>query len=799
MTTASRRQTLLLLVHLAAGSAVLAAQQTLPLRQSTLDRSARDPGFKIELDSTFDARWLGGGATLPRWDVEGRWIYFQFALDPKPIVAGTLDDPWWRVSRDGRRTEPVERKDALLIPSRVAYTRDGTRGAYFNRGELRYWKRGMPARLLLQRADAVTPAWSPDEREIRFMSGGDLWALDPEAGVAGGGSLRQLTRSFVQPEPPRQNKVADALRRQQEDLFDFVKRQKADRDTADARRRRDAVPMPIVIPRRKDDTVNDLEIPVGGKYASFMLAPRVENPQTSYSDYVNDSGFVFTRTSRPKVGQTLAQVRLGIVKADPFAVPESVKVVWADTAGFGKPVSVMQSAWNRQGTRLVADFLSHDYKDRWIVLIDPETGKQQKVLEHLHDDAWLVHYWTAMPTPVIWMPDGETVAYTSEASGWHHLWAVTTAGEHRQLTSGEWEVRGVNLSRNESHWLLETSQEHPNERHLYTMALLGGPLTRIDIVGEGEVQPVLSPDEGVLAARIANPTELADIYLQPIDETGARPIRVTQGGTDAFFRIPWPKSEFVRFEDDRGKPVYARVYVPEKQHPNRPAVLEIHGAGYAQGVHKTFAGSGAHGGALNSAYLTQLGVTYMVLDYRASAGYGHDMRTAIYRSMGDRDVASAVAAVPFLARSYNVDPSHVGLFGCSYGGFFTLMALFRHPGVFQAGAAQCSVTDWAHYNHPYTARILNGTPVTDSSAFKASSPIYYAGGLKDRLLLQHGLIDGNVEYQDAVRLVQRLMELGKDFEFVTYPVDQHGWQSRWAKRDSQHRVIKLWEETVLKN
>ena len=118
---------------------------------------------------------------------------------------------------------------------------------------------------------------------------------------------------------------------------------------------------------------------------------------------------------------------------------------------------------------------------------------------------------------------------------------------------------------------------------------------------------------------------------------------------------------------------------------------------------------------------TDLGVTYMVLDYRASAGYGRDTRTAVYRSMGDRDVASAVAAVPFLKEKYNVSPDRVGLYGCSYGGFFTLMALFKHPGVFKGGVAQCSVTDWAHYNHWYTARILNGAPASDSAASRASS------------------------------------------------------------------------------
>lgn len=789
--TQMRTQTLLLTSAVLLTTAV-EAQQTLPLQQSRLDQAARDATYRIELDSTIDARWLGGGATVPRWDVEGRWLYFQFALDPKPVVAGQADDQWWRVSRDGKKVEPVERKDALLIPANVSYTRDGSRAVFFSRGELKYWKRGGAAKVLLIRSDGVNPRWSPDEATVWFLTAGDLWAVEPESGT-----LRQLTRAFTMPDSARAAPVVTALRRQQEDLFDFVKRQKADRDTALARQLRDAVPQPTVIPRRRDDTISQLDISASGTYASFMVSPRVETTQTFYGDYVNDSGHVYQRSSRPKVGAAQPRVRLGIVKADPFAVADSVRPVFADTAGFGKPVSVMQAAWNRQGTRLAVDFLSHDYKDRWIVLVDPATGKHQKILEHLRDDAWLVHYWTAMPTPVTWLPDGATLAYTSEHSGWHHLWTVDTAGVKRQLTSGDWEVRAVSLSRDQGHFWLETSMDHPSERHLYSMALSGGPLTRIDRLGEGEVTAVLSPDETVLAARMTSPTELADLFLHPVGGT-PRTIRVTRSGTDAFYRIPWPRSEFVSFNDDQGKPVWARVYRPTGEHPNRPAVLEIHGAGYAQGVHKAFAGSGAHGGSLNAAYLAQRGVTYVVLDYRASAGYGRDTRVAIYRDMGNRDIASAVAAIPFLASRYNVNPKRVGLFGCSYGGFFTLMALFKYPGTFAAGAAQCSVTDWAHYNHPYTARILNGTQATDSAAYKTSSPIYHAAGLTDRLLLQHGLIDGNVEYQDAVRLVQRMMELGKDFEFVTYPVDQHGWQTRWARRDSQRRVVKLWEETILK-
>src|ERR1044071_800706 len=123
--TIRRRAALLVLFAVAVPLATAQSQQTLPLRQSKLDASAADPRFSIPLDSTADGRWIGGGAALPRWDIEGKWAYFQYALDPKPVVAGRPDDPWWRISRDGTRIESVQPSDALAVPGQVQYTRDG--------------------------------------------------------------------------------------------------------------------------------------------------------------------------------------------------------------------------------------------------------------------------------------------------------------------------------------------------------------------------------------------------------------------------------------------------------------------------------------------------------------------------------------------------------------------------------------------------------------------------------------------------------------------------------------------------
>ncbi len=794
-----RSAAVLLLVALAPPAGAQAP--TLPLRQSALDASARDPNFRLPLDSTVNGRWLGGGVTAPRWDAEGAWAYFQYSLDPQPITVGNAaDDPWWRISRDGRRVERVERAAALAVPLNMQHTRDARRAVWFHRGELRYWKRGTAgSRLLLARATPISPAWTADEREVRWTENNDVWAIDPETGT-----IRQLTRSYQQRDTARADRARAELVREQLDIFDFVKKQKTDRDSLFRRGVTDRAPAPVTIPFKEGETISWLEVPANGKYATYLITPRVQPTQVTFSDYVNDSGYVVTRTSRAKVGEPVAVRRAMIVAADPLATPDSVKAiaVEADTGKFGgKRVTAVRSLWNDQGTRFVVEFQSLDHKDRWIVLVDPATGKHERVLHWIHDDAWFGGAGQAQGwLGASWfefLPDGETLAYTSEQTGWAHLFLVDMAGTSRQLTAGDWEIRSITRSTDGTKWWIGAGVEHPNEQHLYELPLRGGTLARVDGLGEGEINPTPSPDGQVLAFRWANPRELTDLYVQPL-RTGAAATRVTRSGTDVFYRTPWPESEFISFPDANGKPVFARVYKPLVTHANHPAVLEIHGAGYAQGVHKSFAGSGAHGGAQTAQYLAARGVTYVVLDYRGSSGYGRDMRTDIYRSMGDKDVGSAVAAIPVLQQRYGVNPGKVGLFGCSYGGFFTLMALFRHPGVFQGGVAQCSVTDWAHYNHGYTARILNGSPAEDTAAYRASSPIYFAEGLRDRLQLQHGLVDNNVQYQDAVRLVQRMMELGKDFDFVTYPIDAHGWQSRWARIDSQRRMMALWDQVLLR-
>ena len=191
--------------------------------------------------------------------------------------------------------------------------------------------------------------------------------------------------------------------------------------------------------------------------------------------------------------------------------------------------------------------------------------------------------------------------------------------------------------------------------------------------------------------------------------------------------------------------------------------------------------------------LVDYGYTVLDIDYRGSAGYGRDWRTAIYRYMGGKDLSDQVDGAKLLVEKFNVDPKRIGIYGGSYGGFITLMAMFTEPGVFAAGASLRPVTDWAHYNHPYTSNILN-IPQADSLAYVRSSPIYHAEGLEGALLMCHGMIDTNVHFQDVVRLSQRLIELGKEnWEVAIYPLEGHGFREPSSWTDEYRRIFKLFE------
>jgi dipeptidyl aminopeptidase/acylaminoacyl peptidase len=278
--------------------------------------------------------------------------------------------------------------------------------------------------------------------------------------------------------------------------------------------------------------------------------------------------------------------------------------------------------------------------------------------------------------------------------------------------------------------------------------------------------------------------------------TGELRSPATISTTEIYRNYAWIVPREVSFKASDGAPVRAHLFEPSAfgAKPNGAGVIFIHGAGYMQNVVDSW-GFYYREYMFNN-FLASRGYTVLNVDYRGSAGYGQECRTAIHGHMGGRDLGDIVDASRYLVKKHGVGRGQVGVYGGSYGGFLTLMAMFKHAADIRAGAALRSVTDWAHYNHWYTSRIL-GIPAENPEAYRRSSPIYFAQDLEGDLLMLHGLRDSNVLAQDILRLSQRLIELGKEnWELALHPAEGHAYRRASSWTDQMTRTFKLFERVL---
>ena len=294
--------------------------------------------------------------------------------------------------------------------------------------------------------------------------------------------------------------------------------------------------------------------------------------------------------------------------------------------------------------------------------------------------------------------------------------------------------------------------------------------------------------QAILQADLKNPF---DLYVD-----GSR---ITKSPLPEFYQIPWAESRFVLYPSAKDKrPVAARLLLPPGYHPDdpaakpRPAIVYIHGSGYATSVLKQW-GSYQELRFVFNNYLAHQGYPVLEMDYRGSTNYGREWRSGVYLDMGGPDLEDVLGGVEYLRGLKNIDMNRVGIWGWSYGGFMTAMSLFRAPTVFQAGAAFSGVYDWANYNASYTDQRLT-TPAENPEAYERSSPIHFSQQLQNHLLLIHGMADNNVLFQDAVQLSEKLVSEGKPFDEIFYPEENHGYVRDETLKDAFGRTAAFFDK-----
>lgn len=779
--------------RLALVAVLLSASASAQRLTLTTDLIAQDP-----------KTWIGPWPSAPYWTVAGDSLYFEW--NPQGALPG---DSLYRAPAEGGDPERVPAHVRRALPPRFGgwHAEAGAYDAGFGR---RVFERDGDLYLYHLDADRTERLTRTADRETapRFLRDGSLVYRQGDALYRlGEGAVEQLAdlRSGEAPTDAEPSEQAAYLRDQQRRLFDVLRERvvrdslrEAARERAEAAR---GLPSPYYV---GDQSVGQLQVDPTGRFVTFTLTTDDEADQTLLVDYVTTSGVAEEIEARPKVGAPRTGAALyvhDLARDTTYEVDLSALPGAFDPADYARERGATADSvrqflpagprWSPDGRFAVVDVRTVDNKDRWIARLDAEAGTVTS-LDRQRDEAWIAGpgiAWWGGASDGGWIPGTDRYWFQSERTGWSHLYAVDVAtGTTEALTSGAFEVEGPVLTRDGQDWVFQSSEGDLGQRHVYRMPVGGGPRERLT-EGVGRWDFALSPDGGRLALLHSTASRPPEVYVQRLGEAAER---VTTSPTEAWLAYPWRDAEIVGIPASDGERVPARIYRPTT--PNGAAVLFVHGAGYLQNAHRWWSDYFREYQFHN--LLADLGYVVLDLDYRASAGYGRDWRTAVYRHMGGRDLQDYVDASRYVGTEFGVDPERVAIYGGSYGGFLTLMALFTEADHFGGGAALRSVTDWAHYNDTYTRNILN-TPVQDPEAYRRSSPIEVASGLEDPLLMTHGLVDDNVQPQDIFRLTQRLIELGKrDWELAIAPVEPHGYVEATSWADLLHRILGLVEHSV---
>lgn len=749
--------------------------------------------------------WIGVSPSNLRWSLDSKTLYFQWQQE------NDTTKEWYAVApgKTNLRKASIDEQKKMQV-SNLSYTQNKQWAVFERQGDIYLWDfRKKKERQITDTPERESyPRFIKKDTEIAFQRGENLYSLSLKEG-----KISQLSHATRESEP-KETKLDEQRQwlKDQQEIFDVLRdiseQKEIQKEQRDKLKTKEASKLRLV----ENESLWSISIDENAEHLFYLVQESAGNPgYTEVPNYVTESGYVEELRSRPKVGSDAGKAKLyhqnlltdsissfdtsilpGIQDLPDYLADYPEKKEALEKEPKNRSVSYSGLTWNTDGTKMVFAVYSIDNKDRWIVLFDAEKNTYT-VADRQRDEAWIAGPGVSRYANVLGWVDTNTLYYQSEKTGYSHLYIYDANSKQTSvLTSGNFEVQSVELAADKKNFYITANKDHPGITHFYKLQISNKQLTQLTHEKGGN-RVTLSPDENWMALLHSTSNQPWELYTQKTSAK-AKPVKLTKSTTAAFDSYNWREPDMVTFTNRVGKTIHARVYEPEIQHASKPAVVFVHGAGYLQNVHYWW--SQYFREYMFHNLLTDLGYTVIDIDYTASSGYGRDIRTGIYRHMGGTDLTDQVDGVKYLVENYDVNPDNVGIYGGSYGGFISLMALFTEQETFKAGAGLRSVTDWAHYNHGYTSNILN-QPYDDPIAYEKSSPINFADGLEGHLLMCHGIIDVNVQFQDIIRLSQRLIELQKDnWELAVYPLEDHGFVHATSWIDEYKRILKLFEDTL---
>ncbi|MGH8378755.1 MAG: prolyl oligopeptidase family serine peptidase [Gammaproteobacteria bacterium] len=777
--------------------------------------------------------WIGNLPERAYWGYDNHHIYYWQKRNDSPLrdlyAAAINTDAVHKVSDKELGSVSAPGDDFNPAHTLKVFVRD-------NNVFVRTLSSGALRQLTRDTTPKSDAAFMADGEQVQWHEGNDIYVYGLRNGLTALAADIHIMDDPAKAKPPQ-----NYLQAEQPRLFDFLSRQQSnetatqEQQAAQTSADRMRVPAPWYLGNKI--SIRGSSLSPDGHWLVLVTIPKDYNKGEPgmMPNYITESGYAEILKRHTYVGLNppppqsvlvldlkthtsfpLDLSQLPGIKDDPLAALRKSAVDWDVKHGIPqktaeesvkapaiRPVSVWGLAWSDNGKHLALLLRANDNKDRWIATLD-FANKALVTQNRLTDSAWINWSFNAFG----WLHDNHTLWYLSEATGYSQLYLKDIhAKTARQLTSGTFEISDPILTRDDRYFYTVANRKAPGIYEIYRINIHDGVMQAITNLGgvngsqpsaleEGDMSYALSPDENKLLVYHSTTIRPPEVWVVDAHPDGAAK-QLTHTVSSAFTSINWVEPQIVEVPSTHVKQaIYARLYVPRDYSPVKswPSVVFIHGAGYLQDAHQGW--SYYFHELMFQTFLTQHGYLVLDMDYRGSAGYGRDWRTAIYQHMGHPEVQDIEDGVHWLENDWHADPKKLGVYGGSYGGFMTYMMMFRRPELFAAGAALRPVGDWADYNDFYTSNILN-LPSIDPEAYYTSSPINYAGQLKNHLLILQGMEDDNVFFIDTVHMVQKLQELrNPNFDVMFYPTEHHDFKAPYSWLDEYRRIWRLFNTYV---
>lgn len=657
------------------------------------------------------------GESAPTWAPDGKTLLFQKDSSLR------IYDPATRTSKELISTEALDR-------AAVKGSEDGAYG----------WKN--------RYVESGGVEFSSSGKDVLYSTGGDLFLIHVDTG-----KWEQLTKT---PEPEEDPKLSPdgkmvAFRRAS-DLYTIeIATGKETRLTHDGS---------DTLLNGELDWVYPEELELGTAYwwspdsksIAYLQFDISREPLVPHEDVLGVR-VRYEPERYPQVGENNADVHFGVVASAGGATR------WLEVGDTRRTYLIGRAGWMPDSRSVYIVRMNRVQNRLELFSIGVDSNTPSAILREADP------YWINLDGDVRFLKDGKRFLWTSEKDGFRHIYIYSNNGrESKQLTKGEWEVRGI-VSVGAERVLYLSDEGNPLEQHLYSVKFDGSGKQRLDktdgwhdVSSGGEYyldtySTLKSPPRTTVHS--ADGAELGvyrDANTKVIDEFEILPTEIVKfkgaDGTELFGRLIKPKG----FQAGKKYPVIVTVYG---------------GPGVMLPVHNSWPGVG-----MDQVYAHK-GYVIWQCENRGGQGRGHRFETAIFRNLGAAELADQVAGVKYLISLGYADEKRIGIHGWSYGGFMTLNALLNAPDVFRVGISGAPVTSWMNYDTIYTERYM-GLPQENVEAYKNTALAPKAANLKAKLMMVHNYEDDNVLFQNSLQMTNALQNAGKQFEYMLYSQKTHG-------------------------